>query len=148
MNEDLKSCLYLAGGIIAGILGGVGAIKTAKYLYSKSKTAKKRKLENEKKELESELEDLCVTQKIIQKNIDKIEEICHACYDNSTGGFRQDIPGYEDMDFAWLTERSNQLPILMQNNKMAVLAKDIQIKAVELKLMKFDKNNKNSQSKT
>lgn len=148
MDKGLKTGLYVAGGVAAGVSAGIGIVKIIKFLYRKSKSAKRNELRQKQKKLENELEELCRTQNILDGHIAKIEEITNNCYNPSTGNFRNNVPGYEGLDFEWITERANQFPIMSQNNKMAIAVKDIQLQEVELALMSLDNIKPNKEGKS
>ena len=146
MNGNVKTALYAAGGAVAGVIAGVGIVKVAKLIKSKSKLAKKCALKSTKKQLETELGTLIDTQKVLDAHRNKVEEIMQNCYDTSTGTFKA-APGYEDYDLEFLTERSNHLGMACPSNKSAIFMKEMQIQTIEFELAMMNNKKKKDQVK-
>ena len=128
-------------GITVGTIGGVGAILGSIHIAKKMKKsdfAKRKKLAKQYETLQKEKEEAEVLQDVIDAHNLKIEEISSSCFDKDTGSFIN-RNGYENVDFAKLSERSAQLSVFGPQNKSNIFLKELQMHATIVEMDKLDK---------
>lgn len=147
MDSRIKTGLFIVGATLGAVATVFASYKVGKELYKHTRVSKIRELEKKKKELEDELDTLVDQQKLIDKHVEKVTEICQACWDNATNSYRNK-PGYEGIDFEFIQDRSNQLGVVSPQNKMSIFCKELQIQTLEFEIMNLKDKSYVRSSKT